>query len=179
MEKIKDNELIFESLVNVPLDNIQGFSCGNQLIDNYIKTHYRAEMEHLLGLASTTVVTYRGTVVAFFTALCSTFSVNSDEAINLGITNPSVPAIEVLYFAVCKDYQQKGIGRAILKKLIWEVYEISQKVACRYLFLWSVPDDTTLQFYKSMFFKDMEKTRSDGLQLLRFQIPQDLEEEKY
>lgn len=177
MIQLKDLTLLPLSKVSDNL--IRGFSCGNPLINNYIHTDYRSRRDHSLGIASTTVILYKDEVAGFFTASCTSVEIPPEESKMLGIPNLYVPAIEVKFLAVREDLQNIGIGGAVLKTIIADAYMLSEKFACRYIFLWSVPDTRALKFYEKNFFEDTGATNSDGLHMMMLQLPEDIEDEEY
>lgn len=177
MVKLKDLTIL--PLNKVSDDLIRGFSCGNPLINDYIGTHYLSRRDHSLGIASTTVVLFKGEVAGFFTACCTRVEIPKEESRVLGIDNLYVPAIEVKFLAVREDLQRIGIGSAVLKTIIADAYVLSEKFACRYIFLWSVPEQKALKFYQDNFFEETGATNSDGLHMMMLQLPEDIEEEEY
>lgn len=176
---ISPEELTFVPLDKVSIEHVQGFSCGNRLIDDYLFTTYKARYDHLNGLAATTVIIYSDQAVGFFTAACTQLQISKEEARSLGISTLLVPAIEVKFLAVEERFQDRGIGTVAISKIIYDVYLFSQIFACRYLFLWSVPDEKALRFYENRFFKDTGTTNSENLHLMMFQIPDDMDIEEY
>jgi GNAT superfamily N-acetyltransferase len=168
--------------LNFPaLGLVQGFSCGNDFIDNYLRTHFCALWDHTNGLTSTTVILFQNEIVAFYSANCTQVHIPSNEARMLGIASGrlSVPAIEVKYLAVSQEHQGRGIGKIIIETVIADVYQLSRRFACRYIFLWSVPIEQAISFYTRRFFKDTGETNTSGLRLMKFQIPPDIGEEEY
>ncbi|MFE5321533.1 GNAT family N-acetyltransferase [Paenibacillus sp. NPDC056579] len=149
------------------------------MIDSYIRTHYLARRDHSLGIASTTVVYFNKEVAAFFTACCTRVGIPEEESRILGLSNLFVPAIEVKFIAVREDLQGNGIGSAILKTIIADAYFFSEKFACRYIFLWSVPDPRSLKFYKDNFFEETGLVNSDGLHMMMLRLPEDIDEDEY
>ena len=70
----------------LPLDDgtfkfVQGFSCGDHMIDGYLKQKNNALNDHKLGVSSTTIVVYDKEIVAFFTANCAHLEIPVEEAI--------------------------------------------------------------------------------------------------
>lgn len=92
---------------------------------------------------------------------------------SIGTSNRRVPAIEVKYLAVDQRFQGRGIGKFVVEGIIGEIYSISQRFACRYIFLRSVPE--ALEFYRKRFFVDMEQTNSEKLRLMMFLVPDPFE----
>jgi GNAT superfamily N-acetyltransferase len=179
MTRISPSELTIQPLDKVPFDFVQGFSCGNPLIDDFLKTHYCALRDHLSGIASTSVILFENNVVAFFTASCTQVEIPEEESKQLGIHNLYVPAIEVKFLAVSKGHQRRGIGTIILSLIVSEVYKLSAMFACRYIFLWAVPEERALKLYTDHYFIDTGTRNADGSHLMMFQLPNDLEDEEY
>lgn len=129
MNWITPAELTIKPLDKLPFDFVQGFSCGNPLINHYLKTQYYALRDHLLGIASTSVLLYENNVVAFFTASCTQVEIPEDESKQIGINDLYVPAIEVKFLAVSQEFQGRGIGSIILSLIVSEVFKLSAMFA--------------------------------------------------
>jgi GNAT superfamily N-acetyltransferase len=176
--KILREELLFQSLDYTSHQKmIQGFSCGNDLIDNYIKTDFRSEYNHSFGLASTQLVTYEDQLVAFVTSRCTQVKIEEDEAKEIGTELFFVPALEIMYLAVDKRFQQRGIGESVVVSMIYEAYQVLKYYGCRYLFLWSVPK--AKNFYIEKCFFDQTSYVDEGLILLKFKLVDDPELVEY
>jgi GNAT superfamily N-acetyltransferase len=172
--KIPREELFFESLDYTSHQKmIQGFYCGNDLIDNYIKTDYLSEYNHSFGLASTQLVTYKDELVAFVTSRCTQVKIEEDEAKEIGTEVFYVPALEIMYLAVDKRFQQRGVGESLVVSMIFEAYQVLKYYGCRYLFLWSVPEAKT--FYIEKCFFEQTSFVDNGLLLLKFKLVDDPE----
>jgi len=118
-------------------------------------------------------------VIAFFTASCTQVEIPKEESRHLGISDLYVPAIEVKFLAVAQGYQARGIGTILLSLIVAKVYELSAMFACRYIFLWSVPDENAIRLYTDHYFINTGTRNADGSYLMMFQLPNDLEEEAY
>lgn len=178
MIKISPADLTIIPLDKVPLDSVQGFSCGNPLIDAYLKTEFKALYDHKIGIASTNIVLFEDIVVGFFRASCTQVKVPEVDN-SIGISTLYVPAIEVKFLAVSENYHRRGIGKIILSLIVSQAYEFSTIFACRYIFLWSVPEPGALNLYTSHFFIDTGTENNDGSHLMMFQLPEDIEVDEY
>jgi len=179
MTWISPTDLTIQPLDKIPFDFVQGFSCGNPLINDYLTTHYYALRDHLSGIASTSIVLFENRVVAFFTASCTQIEIPEEESNHLGISDLYVPAIEVKFLAVAREYQKRGIGTILISFIVSEVYGLSAMFACRYIFLWSVPEENAIRLYTGHHFIDTGTRNADGSHLMMFQLPNDLEDEEY
>ncbi|MED4402284.1 GNAT family N-acetyltransferase [Metabacillus fastidiosus] len=148
---------------------VQGFSCGNDWINDYLKQPSNAIFDHRLGISSTTTLVYENEIVAFFTANCSHLEIPMEEAREIGLKDDLfIPAVEVKYLGVKEKYQTNGIGTYLLQFIIGKVLEITPVFACRYIFLWAVEDK--IEYYEKRYFQLTGK-EENGLYLMKFLIP--------
>ncbi|MDQ0164087.1 GNAT family N-acetyltransferase [Bacillus alveayuensis] len=162
-----------EKIEFLPLDKtyhlVQGFSCGNSMIDTYIKLSSNAIYDHKMGISSTTTLIYENEITAYFTANCAHLEIPVEEAREIGLMDSFyIPAIEVKYIGVKDKYQKKGIGSLLLKFIVGKALEITPFFTCRYIFLWAVED--AIEFYQKRYFKLTGK-EEDGLYLMKFLVP--------
>lgn len=103
-----------EKLVFEALDDhfVRGFTCGNRSIDNFLLMDM-AYLDQALGLSQTTLALYEGEVVGFYSARCTKIEIDLSEASSLGLNHLFVPAIEVPFLAVHKEYQRLGFIQTI------------------------------------------------------------------
>lgn len=150
-------------------DLVQGFSCGNNLIDGYLVQKSNAIYDHRFGISSTTTLVYEEDVIAFFTANCSNLEIPIEEARAIGLQDDLfVPAIEVKFLGVRKEVQEQGIGTYLLKFIIGKALELTSIFTCRYIFLWAVKDK--VEFYEKRYFTLTGK-EENGLFLMKLLIP--------
>jgi hypothetical protein len=149
----------------------ESFESENIIIDSWIKSLYCAYDHHKLGLVSTTLIMYETKLIGFYAARVGNLEVE-DEAEIKQLKNESViPAVELTYFAMHKDYAGHGIGTEVIQDLIGDLIVANSYLAIRYLFCWSVKREETLYFYeKKNGFIRMKKEKDDTV-LMRFAIP--------
>ncbi|MFP7486431.1 GNAT family N-acetyltransferase [Priestia filamentosa] len=162
-----------KELTIVPLDQafdlVQGFSCGEDFVDGYLKQRNNALKDHQLGITSTNLFVENNRVVGFYSANTSMLEVSRDEALSIGLHDDvRVPAIEVKFLGVNQEDQGKGVGQEMLRYIIGNAIEFSSLFSCRYIFLWSVEE--AVSFYEKRFFK-LTGQEEDGLYLMRMLLP--------
>ncbi|AIE61635.1 GNAT family N-acetyltransferase [Bacillus methanolicus] len=157
-------------------DLVQGFSCGNKYIDDYLTKTYYAYNDHIKNLTTTTTIidTEKDRVAAFISTRCASLNINKKEAQELGLVGEySVPAIEIRFLAVNKAYQKQGLGEKILQSIVGKAIELSRHFGCRYVFLWAVPEPEVIEFYQKRKFEFMNTVDEETeLCLMRFLIPE-------
>lgn len=165
----------FNKLKLLPLDEtyhmVQGFSCGDNWVDGYLKEPSNAINDHKLGISSTTTVIYDGELVAFFTANCSLLEISVDEVKAIGLQNDVfVPSIEVKFIGVNQKFQKKGIGKYLVQYIIGQAIRITPIFTCRYIFLRSV--EKRISYYREELFFEYTGTKDEhDLHLMKFLIP--------
>ncbi|HCL4455022.1 TPA: GNAT family N-acetyltransferase [Clostridium botulinum] len=92
------------------------------------------------------------TIIAYFTLKANIVKIK-DEKYEGQIR--IVPSLEIARLAIDKDYQNKGYGKKIMKYIITLANEIKEKIAIKYIIVFSV--ESALKFYKEKFnFQEFE-----------------------
>lgn len=121
----------------VDLDNtydLKKFKCENTSINNYLYSD--SYYNHILKLNRTKlVVDNNNNILAFYTiTTCELKTVDACNAI------VELPVYELEYLAVDLNYTGKKIGTNILRKIISDAEQYSEKFGCCYLILRALKD---------------------------------------
>ncbi|MED3691286.1 GNAT family N-acetyltransferase [Peribacillus butanolivorans] len=152
---IDSSNLQFRAIEAKDYTLIKDFKCENTSLENFLRNdayYYKISKQ-----ASTNLVFYNDELVGFFTLKRAELSVSVDVS---DIISPF--SLDIARIAVSKNYQERGIGSAILKKII----EIANIVNERFITL-----DALIERYDwyvkrgfSNFIEDeIESSNSDGL----------------
>ncbi|NPV60404.1 MAG: GNAT family N-acetyltransferase [Actinobacteria bacterium] len=126
-------DLSFEPLSkeNVPLD----FNCGDKDLDDFIINDALVHQD--ANVAMTTLVRYRSEVVAFYSLATDCISLDSNEKGRIRkeyrIPYSEFPALKICRLAVCKGFQGKGIGRAMVYDVIGLALDLQEWMGLRFL----------------------------------------------
>lgn len=172
---IKIEKLVFEALGE---HDVRGFTCGNRSIDDFLS--HAAYLDQALGLSQTTLILYEGQIVGFYSARCTKIEIDLSEASSLGIDRLFVPAIEVPYLAVHKDFQRNRIGEELIDHLVIFITDyIAPKVGCKFLFLEALDDPSLIEWYSKFGFVETTGESRDFKTPMRMPIAQRTEFPEY
>lgn len=124
MEKIPFSSLKFE-ILNESHD-VNSFKCGDRTLDNFLKE--RALSDQKARWSTTYVVVYNNIIVAYFTILNDTVSLNKklDNCIDEHFRElfklrrkpyTTIPAKKLGRISVIKEFKRREIGKNILRKI--------------------------------------------------------------
>jgi ribosomal protein S18 acetylase RimI-like enzyme len=132
-------------------DNIISFKCGDADLDEYIKES--ACYDRINKLSVTWLVHMDDLIVGFFTL--------ANASINASLINredgetdypyQSYPALKIARLATRVDYQNRGIGRAMLVETLAIAEEITYYSGCRFIVVDS--KKRSIGFYRKYGFK--------------------------
>lgn len=156
------------------------FDCGNEGLNSYIRDFRESLYYHASNFNNTTVIMddEADCEVAYITTRFNALIITEQEIkdlkeeleIKYNLPN-EIPAIEILYLAVNNNQQERGYGEMILGSVLAKALRISTIVGCRYIFLWSIREQDTIDFYKKRGFKEMrESSEGENLMLMRLDL---------
>jgi len=126
------DELFFETLT--PENCPETFDCGDEDLNEFL---VQDALRHAgEGIATTTLITYKDRVVAYF-ALCSDAIrlTRGEKKKDTTFFYKDFPALKIARLAVCLEYKSKGVGRYLLDVILGLAQNIiqEQNVAIKYL----------------------------------------------
>jgi GNAT superfamily N-acetyltransferase len=125
-------------------DSVNGFSCKEEEIDEFIREQALGYQEQNLGV---TYVFYFGSKLIGFATLCMG-NVNKrkmSEDDNLSKSIASYPALLIGQLGVTNEYQRRGIGKHVCDFCFFIAIHLSQKIGCRFLIVNAL--DSAVDFY--------------------------------
>jgi GNAT superfamily N-acetyltransferase len=131
------------------LDLVQNFSCGKEGLDNFLKEQAIDDQKEHKSTTTLVIRRYRDkiTLIGFYTLKNTSLLFKPDNKLR------GYPAIEIVYFAVDKRFQRKGLGSKILKTIIFRAIELSKNFSAVAALVLSSENDV-VDFYKKNRFKD-------------------------
>lgn len=104
------------------------FSCGEEALDEYLKTRARREMDHRIAVVYVLYDAVKGRIAGYYTL--SSLSVELPEGMRKGLAKyPEYPATLIGRLAVDESYQGQGLGKRILLDALGRALAASRKVA--------------------------------------------------
>lgn len=133
------------------LHQVSGFKCGHNSLDHFLRKYALANSSN--DLAQTYVVHREQVVLGYYTLVYGTISL--DEAateIVEGITSPyPVPVMLLARWAVDKNQQRQGIGKALLKDAFLRTEQAADIGGLRAMLVDAI-DDRMAQYYRNLGF---------------------------
>lgn len=123
---------------------LNDFDCGNDTLNTWLKSR---ALDNQNKFSTTRVVCVAQKVIAYYTLVYG--SVNRDEMTRSFKTNApeKIPVMILGRLAVDKRYQEKSIGKHLLKEVLIKTIEASRIAAVRGLLVHAI-DDKAKAFYQ-------------------------------
>lgn len=132
-ENISYQELIFEALSEGNLPS--HYDCGDDDLDDFIVND--ALNHQNANVAMTTLVRYKGEIVGFYSLANDCISLDKSEKNRIkkqyNISYTEFPALKICRLGVRKDYQNKGIGKAIVSDVAGFAQELQNWIGLRFV----------------------------------------------
>lgn len=132
-------------------DHLDAFDCGQVALNQFLQRY--ALINQKANSAQTYVCCYENEVVGFYSLAVG--SVETDAApsrVFKGLARHPVPVMILARLAVDKDFQGKGLGRALLKDALLRTAQAADIAGIRCLLV-HAKDDASRQWYESWEFE--------------------------
>ncbi len=148
-EKLSDQHAITE------------FDCGNHDLNRFLKKH--AYINQLSGNSTTYVSCHDSKVTGFYTITLASISHKQvPQKVSEGQPRYPIPVILLARLAVDLEYQEKGLGKGLLKDAILRAIMVADIAGCR-AFLVHAKDDLAREWYQQF---GLEPSPTDPLHLM-------------
>ncbi len=115
-----------------PSDEVDAFSSGQAELDLYLKRF--AWQNQRAGSANTYVINVGNSVIGFYSLTVGSVEFNSAPArVAKGLARHQVPVMLLARLAVCQEYQNQGLGQALLKDALLRTLQASDIAGIRAL----------------------------------------------
>jgi len=125
------------------LESVKDFDCGGSTDLNFEKLNAflkeRAILYNQDNISRTNIYVQNGVCAAYYSLAMNAIKEPKINVESEYKSLKSYPALFLTRFAVDKNYQNSGIGKAILNEIVKHAYE-NKEVASRYLFLDAYPN---------------------------------------
>lgn len=144
-------------------DNRADFSCGQPELDRFFE-HYAGQNQFKLHLAVTYVAVIEARVAGFATVSAASMERESVPSARLRRRLPSypLPVLRLARLGVDTRFQGLGIGRSLLRHVLWLAVEQRTKLGCVGVVTDAKP--AAVAFYEALGFVPLEGVR-EGLLL--------------
>ena len=161
--------------------DVKRFTCGNPDLDEFLTTEEVKDYD-AHGLGKTSLVYLQDNLVAYFTVSNDSLRVEylkktRSFSKTAKLMVDSYPAVKIGRLAIAKDWQRKGIGRAIVAYIAKAALESGTRFGVRLLIVEAKPE--SIAFYEKCGFEltyetRRERGRSNRTMFLDLQSLQDL-----
>ncbi|HSX10526.1 MAG TPA: GNAT family N-acetyltransferase [Chlamydiales bacterium] len=115
-------------ITEVTVGQCKGFSCGQELLDEYLKRY--AKGNHRKGVGKTFVVLLEQHVVGFYTLSMGNIEFNSvPKSYQVGLPKYPIPIGRIGRLAVDSRQKGRGLGKFLLTSALHKIWDASQIVA--------------------------------------------------
>ncbi len=140
---------------------IDDFDCGHEVLNSWLRKH--ALQNQGAGAAQTYVGLVGNVVVGYYSLAVGQIEYNdAPERLQKGLARHPVPIMLLARLAVHKDWQRKGVGRALLRDVVLRTAQAADIAGIRALAV-HAKDDQARRYYEQF---DFVASPVDPLQLL-------------
>lgn len=110
--------------------NVKCFDCGNLDLNNFVTSYARQNQEK--NAATTFVICIESDVVGFYSLATASISpASATQSAKKGMPRHDIPAMLIARLAVDKNYQNSGLGKALLKDALLRGLVASSQIGIR------------------------------------------------
>lgn len=113
--------LLYETIDKFDNEYYKDFDCGDEGLNNFLKLKSFKNSNPYDCKGTTTLVTLNGKLIGYYTLKNTSLLFKADNKLR------GIPAIEITYLAIDKEYQRQGYGSTIIQNIIYETFEYSDK----------------------------------------------------
>lgn len=141
--------------------SVDKFDCGDADLNEFIrKDAFEYGKKHL---AQTYVALYNNEPIAFISICMDCIRLSDEEKVDefgQNKTHPDFPALKIARLGTAKSYQDKGVGKFLVRYIIGKAIELSDNVGCRFVTVDANPNERTIKFYADLQFIRNQKDHS-------------------
>ena len=140
---------------------IDAFDCGEEALNNWLRKH--ALQNQGAGAAQTYVGLAGEVVIDYYSLAVGQIEyIDAPERLRKGLARHPVPIMLLARLAVDKNWQKKGVGRALLRDAVLRTVQAAEIAGIRALAV-HAKDDAARRYYEQF---DFEASPADPLHLL-------------
>ncbi len=134
------------------------FSCGNDSLDNYIRTQASQDIKKKVATVFVLIDSPNVDIIAYYTLSSYTINItNLDDAFAKGIPRyPLLPATLLGRLAVDSTYQGQGIGELILIDALKRVLDATTQIASLAVVVEAI-NENAIRFYQKYGFRQFKE----------------------
>jgi len=159
--EIQIDDLRFEPFLET--NRVRDFDCGEKDLNDFLNTEEVSKYEQE-SLGSTHLVFYQGNVVAYFTVSLDGLRVEYLKTYKSftrfsELKLESLPAVKIGRLAVAKEWQNKGLGRLLVKNIIGLALNLGKLRTARLIIVQAKPK--AIGFYRKCGFQMTFETKRE------------------
>ena len=140
---------------------VDAFDCGEEALNNWLRKY--ALQNQGAGAAQSYVGLVDGVIVGYYSLAVGQIEYSdAPERLSKGLARHPVPVMLLARLAVDKNWQKKGVGRALLRDAVLRTLQAAEIAGIR-AFAVHAKDDAARRYYEQF---DFEASPSDPLHLL-------------
>jgi GNAT superfamily N-acetyltransferase len=137
------------------------FDCGQEALNQWLRKH--ALQNQGAGAAQSYVGLVDGVVIGYYSLAVGQIEyIDAPERLRKGLARHPVPIMLLARLAVEKNWQKKGVGRALLRDAVLRTMQVADIAGIRALAV-HAKDEQAQRYYEQF---DFEASLSDPLHLL-------------
>jgi GNAT superfamily N-acetyltransferase len=119
-----------------------GFSCGDELLDTFLKTLVTQYEKRRLGRTFVATVSGDNKVLGYYTSAAGSFALDAlPEVARKGLPKHPMPTVHLGRLAVAISCQGKRLGEALLFHFLHQALEISRNLGVFAIDVWAMHDE--------------------------------------
>ena len=140
---------------------IDAFDCGQESLNQWLRKH--ALQNQGAGAAQSYAGLVGGVVIGYYSLAVGQIEyIDAPERLRKGLARHPVPIMLLARLAVDKNWQKKGVGRALLRDAVLRTLQAAEIAGIRALAV-HAKDDAARRYYEQF---DFEASPADPLHLL-------------
>lgn len=140
---------------------VDAFDCGQEVLNSWLRKH--ALQNQGAGAAQSYVGLVDGVVIGYYSLAVGQIEYSdAPERLQKGLARHPVPIMLLAHLAVHKDWQKKGVGRALLRDAVRRTLQAAEIAGIRALAV-HAKDEQARRYYQQF---DFEASPADPLHLL-------------
>ena len=136
--------------------NYQGFrefDCNDEMINRFVQKSLKKRVKKSFSQAF--VLLDGKKFIGFYTLESFSIIKESLENQNLSSLPPNVAVVKLGMFAICKEYQGKGLSKRLLRDALFKVVALSKLSGCVGVYL--LAQENAKKFYFNLGFKPLQE----------------------
>lgn len=129
------------------------FDCGSEPLNTYLYKYALQNQKKNSGRTFVVTLKENNRIIGYYTLVTGSIEAEkAPETLKKGLGNYPVPIVLIARLAIDKNYQGKGIGKALLKDAFLRILNASEHIGIRAVLV-HAKDHNAIEFYKKYGFQ--------------------------